>query len=185
MGNDRFYLPKEYPNVPNRSPVLEDMGSVMTIAGMVMTGMGATLMYMLPDQSITSDANFITLTVDEWGSLIKRLDDPEIFIGDVGGIRKTIHRKLRWNISGEVQQRVWARDGFKCIYCRKPMGQILMTIDHFVPLELGGINDESNYLTACKRCNKDKGMEDPREFCHRRGLDYNKIKQYLENGGSK
>ena len=35
---------------------------------------------------------------------------------------------------------------------------------HFVPLEMGGANDTSNYLTACRKCNKDKGGMAPADW---------------------
>jgi 5-methylcytosine-specific restriction endonuclease McrA len=40
-----------------------------------------------------------------------------------------------------VQQKVWAADGFQCVYCGAKMGETLLTVDHFVPLELGGANE--------------------------------------------
>jgi 5-methylcytosine-specific restriction endonuclease McrA len=65
------------------------------------------------------------------------------------------------------------------MYCGARMGKAQMSIDHFIPLELGGANNTSNYLTACRRCNKDKGSMPPREWCEMKGLDYDGLIQYL------
>jgi hypothetical protein len=100
---------------------------------------------------------------------------PEILIMPA----KAFHRKLRYEISGAVQQKVWVADGFKCMYCGAPMGKAQLTIDHFTPLELGGENNQSNYLSACRRCNKDKGSEEPKVFCDRRGISFSDLVYHL------
>jgi len=176
---DRFYL-AAYRNAPDRKPVFQDLGEVVTIAGMVFQGMGETLVVMSPGHGIDPDQIIVaTPDVDEWGRIIRQTDDPEIFVGEVGGINKVIHRKNRWVISGQVQQRVWAKDNFRCVYCGAKMGERLMTIDHFVPLELGGLNEETNYLTACRPCNKNKGVLMPKEFCDLYHYNYELIANYL------
>lgn len=178
---DRFYLP-HYRNDPTRPVYLQDLGNLLTIAGVVIQGMGSTLVLMLPagDEIDLASAEVAYPSLDEWGVIIRQSDVPEIFVGDVGGVRKILQRKARWEISGQTQQRVWARDGFKCLYCGRKMGETLMTIDHFVPLELGGENDESNYLSSCRGCNKKKGMMTPEAFCAMVGRDYEGLKTYLK-----
>ena len=94
-------------------------------------------------------------TTEEWSDWLQRSDNPEVLVN--GSLEKAFHRKLRYDISGTVQQKVWVADGCKCMYCGRPMGEVQLTIDHFTPLEMGGANDTSNYLSACRRCNKDKG----------------------------
>ncbi len=59
------------------------------------------------------------------------------------------------------------------------MGDTLLTVDHFEPLENGGKNDPTNFLTACRRCNKDKGSEPAEKFCERRHIDFEAVKIYL------
>ena len=53
-----------------------------------------------------------------------------------------------------VRERVIARDGGVCQYCgrrpRKP------TVDHMQPASLGGTNEMSNLVVACRRCNSIK-----------------------------
>ncbi len=55
-----------------------------------------------------------------------------------------------------------------------------MTIDHFVPLQRGGANNQSNYLSACRLCQKRKGSMDPEVYCAQNRLDYDGLVKYLE-----
>lgn len=45
-----------------------------------------------------------------------------------------------------------------CIYCNKKTEA--MTVDHVVPLKLGGTNELSNLVPACSDCNLRKGHKD-------------------------
>jgi hypothetical protein len=158
----------------------------LRIEGLVIGGGGARAILLMPDveQNLTADVR--KLSLEEWSDFIRRTDDPEILVGPRYGTEATMpkifHRKIRFQISGHVQQRVWAADGFKCMYCGAPMGKALMTIDHFIPLELGGTNDIKNYLTACKSCNKDKGSQDPEKWIagKLRSVDFLYLRDYLE-----
>jgi hypothetical protein len=155
-----------------------DIGSLVKIGGLLLTGAGADpAILTLPgvDYHEVVRAKVHSLDVEEWSDFIRRSDDPEILMGNP----KIFQRKVRYEISGTIQQKVWAADGFKCMYCGAQMGKSLMTIDHFMPLELDGKNDTTNYLTACKPCNKDKGSEDPFTWCAQRGLDPNRFVDYL------
>ena len=177
-SDDRFYLME----MRNRPVKYGDIGSTLRIEGVVYGGGGAHAILLLPGLS-ASDllypdlmSSIHTLDTDEWSDFIRRTDDPEILVGPA----KVFQRKLRWEISGAVQQKVWAADGFRCQYCGAYMGNALLTIDHFRPLELNGKNDVTNYLTSCKACNKDKGSEDPEAWCARRGYRYQHFVDYLD-----
>lgn len=172
-SGDRFYQLEM-----RHRPVLKgDIGSLLKIDGLVVSGGGATAVLLLPtaQRHIFGASGFHWLTEEEWTDYIQRSDSPEILVGPA----KVFHRKVRYEISGHVQQKVWVADGFVCRYCGQPMGKVQLTIDHFTPLELGGKNDTSNYISACRRCNKDKGSENPIDFCKRRGLDYDYFVNYL------
>lgn len=175
MGGVRFYLPHYDPLNPVR-PVFEDIGSELTIGGVVLHGLGQTYVLLLPDVDIpkgyeeatfggiSNEIRFASPNLNEWGEIIRQSDNPQVFVGEAGLLAKTLHRKSQYQISGEVQQRIWMLDGFACVYCGARMGDRLMTIDHFIPLEEGGVNDESNYVTACRKCNKRKGNMMPLAF---------------------
>jgi hypothetical protein len=157
-------------------PVLHgDIGSMLRIEGLVVSGGGAHAILMLPESPEPFQAPILRLSAEEWSDYLRRSDDPEILVGPA----KAFHRKARYEISGLVQQRVWVADGMKCLYCLRPMGQVQLTIDHFIPLEIGGTNEPSNYLSACRRCNKDKGCEAPEKFCARRKISYALLVEYL------
>lgn len=59
----------------------------------------------------------------------------------------------KW-IRAEKRVRIYARDGWRCVWCRKAAaaGQRL-TLDHFTPRSEGGSNAANNLLTACRCCN--------------------------------
>jgi 5-methylcytosine-specific restriction endonuclease McrA len=177
-SHDRFYQ-LEF----RHRPVLHgDISSLLKIDGLIVSGGGASAALMLPSSDESPIKGFrelkevIHLSAEEWSEFLKRADDPEVLI--MPG--KAFHRKSRYEISGLVQQRIWVADGLKCMFCKRPMGEVQLTVDHFQPLETGGANDQNNYLSACRRCNKQKGAEDPREFCKRNGLDYEWFVEYLK-----
>jgi len=180
----RFYLPF-YRDMPDRPVYFEDLGNVLKLSGIVLQGMGSTVVLMSRQMEIPDPFSphvvWASPGLEEWAKIIAQTDDPELFVGDASGVTKILHRRQRYSISGEVQQKIWARDGFKCVYCGAKMGEALMTIDHFIPLERGGLNDERNYLTACRKCNKRKGVMDPEAFCNSNGYNFLWIVQYLSN----
>jgi hypothetical protein len=171
-SGERFYLME----MRNRPVMYGDIGSLIRIQGLLVGGGGAHALLLLPGTSQVSPLDQYELTVEEWSDFIHRSDDPEILVGNP----KIFQRKVRYEISGSIQQKVWAADGFKCMYCGAKMGERLMTIDHFIPLEMDDKkNNTSNYLTSCKPCNKDKGSQDPFVWCAERGMDPNKFVDYL------
>ena len=58
----------------------------------------------------------------------------------------------------KIRQRILIRDGYACQYCGVDELKEL-TIDHIVPLARNGTDDDSNLITACKRCNFSKGAK--------------------------
>jgi hypothetical protein len=165
-SNDRFYQLE----LRHRPALHGDIGSLLKIQGLVIAGEGAMATLLLPDAPMgILYSPCYELTIEEWTDFLQRSDNPELLMPG-----KAFHRKVRYEISGAVQQKVWKSDGLKCMYCGAIMGDVQLTVDHFVPLEIGGKNDTSNYLAACRRCNKNKGAQDPKEFCKttRHGYDF-------------
>lgn len=62
---------------------------------------------------------------------------------------------------------LFARDDYRCQYCgrhRKELGyRESLTRDHIVPISRGGDNGWTNVVTACSRCNLNKGDRLPVE----------------------
>ena len=52
-----------------------------------------------------------------------------------------------------LRRHIYARDGYRCVYCGRKGRRILLTIDHVFPVALGGTNDVANLVTACRHCN--------------------------------
>lgn len=52
----------------------------------------------------------------------------------------------------------------RCVYCAAPLCWETATLDHVLPLALGGDNRAGNLVTACGRCNRLKGDRLPHEF---------------------
>ena len=61
--------------------------------------------------------------------------------------------------------RSWIRAKYegRCCYCQKPAGKAF-TIDHYVPLALGGTNARRNLRLACRPCNEAKADMSPMEW---------------------
>lgn len=70
------------------------------------------------------------------------------------------------NVPRERKLAVWRRDKWACRYCgcavvkavdHRSHHDRVATVDHIVPLAKGGTSAKSNLVTACRRCNNDKG----------------------------
>jgi hypothetical protein len=53
------------------------------------------------------------------------------------------------------------RDNHTCRYCGRRAGAAELTIDHVVPVVLGGTDEPSNLVAACKDCNAGKSSSSP------------------------
>ena len=62
----------------------------------------------------------------------------------------------RKNLSKSVRFEVFKRDSFKCQYCGKSAPDVVLEVDHIIPVSKGGDNDISNLITACFNCNRGK-----------------------------
>lgn len=175
---DRFYLA----SLQERPAYWGDLGHRITIAGLVLQGTDQPILVHLPESDVQKPClTELRPTAAEWSEIIKHSDDPEIFEHDKTGCLKAVHRKVRYSISGFVQQKVWVADNFECKFCFRKMGHVQLTIDHFMPLELGGLNSEINFISACRKCNKQKGGLHPKDWCNDRNLNYQEILDYLKN----
>ena len=164
----------------HRPAYLGDMGNRLKVSGIVVEGANQPLVMLAPTSISAVDDPYFTFvrpTLEEWKSILECTDDPVYFEQDETGI-KAVHRKFERQISGVVQQKIWARDKFQCMYCGRKMGEVQLTVDHFVPLELGGENKPSNYISACRKCNKRKADQSPEAYL---GEKYFGVKAYLDS----
>jgi hypothetical protein len=160
------------------------IGNVLKLSGLIFSGMNTNYRLYLAGHKHASNKPTVEKMYEPderlWAEILKRSDDPVYLEGG----KKPWLRKAERLVSGYVQQQIWARDGFQCAYCGAEFGKVLMTIDHWMPLELGGANDTTNYISACKRCNKDKGDKHPKNWCQEKDLFYTQYKHYVEKNES-
>lgn len=62
-------------------------------------------------------------------------------------------------VSKRTRFEVLRRDNFTCRYCRSAEGEL--TVDHVTPVALGGTDDPSNLVAACRDCNMGKASTRP------------------------
>ena len=65
-------------------------------------------------------------------------------------------KSKRVGIRKLVRFEVLKRDGFKCTYCGEGPPDVVLVVDHVIPVAKGGGNEEGNLTTACKPCNQGK-----------------------------
>ena len=63
--------------------------------------------------------------------------------------RKAISKKTRFE--------VFKRDRFTCTYCGRKAPDVILEVDHIVPVAEGGKNNLMNLVTSCRDCNRGKG----------------------------
>lgn len=65
--------------------------------------------------------------------------------------------KKRVGLSTKTRFEIFKRDLFACQYCGAHPPQVLLHVDHIVPVAEGGGNETENLVTACEPCNLGKG----------------------------
>jgi hypothetical protein len=96
----------------------------------------------------------IKLDIDNLNHLINHLNDLIKWRKSVAGQRALMTSKLRVKIK--------ERDNFTCCSCNLSTSDepnLLLEIDHIVPLSKGGITSEDNLQTLCWKCNRTKGAK--------------------------
>jgi hypothetical protein len=59
---------------------------------------------------------------------------------------------------------VFARDGYRCVYCGTVASTDLLSVDHVQPRVKGGDSSGGNVVTACIPCNTAKGSRSLVQF---------------------
>lgn len=73
---------------------------------------------------------------------------------DPSRVKRAPRRKtVRPWISIRLRFQIFERDHFTCQYCGRKAPDVVLTVDHRIPVSRGGTNAESNLLTACLPCN--------------------------------
>jgi hypothetical protein len=66
-------------------------------------------------------------------------------------------------LSKRVRYEVLRRDNYRCRYCGATAETATLTVDHVLPVALGGIDNPSNLVAACADCNSGKTSTGPSE----------------------
>jgi HNH endonuclease len=96
----------------------------------------------------------IKLDVENLNRFVNYINDLVKFRNSVKGQRALMTSKLRENIK--------QRDNYTCKSCSISTHierNLLLEIDHIIPLSKGGVTTESNLQTLCWRCNRTKGAK--------------------------
>ncbi len=65
----------------------------------------------------------------------------------------------RTPISKGKRFEIFKRDGFTCIYCGRIPPEVVLHVDHVIPVSKGGTGEDHNLVTSCKECNIGKGAK--------------------------
>lgn len=96
----------------------------------------------------------IQLNIENLDKLINYMRGLINFIKSVEGQRALMTSNLR--------EKIKSRDNFTCQICSLSANDeknLLLEIDHIIPLSKGGITSESNLQTLCWKCNRSKGSK--------------------------
>ena len=83
---------------------------------------------------------------------------------------RAVPRTKRGTISAELRQTIREMQGNLCMYCGVALLRLnrsQRTIDHKMPVERGGPDEEHNMQALCSRCNSRKGIQTDQEFRER------------------
>lgn len=93
----------------------------------------------------------IVLNIENLNKLVVYLSENIKWRKSVKGQRALMTSKLR--------EKIKQRDSYTCQYCNNSINvepNLLLEIDHKIPLSKGGITEEENLQTLCWRCNRTK-----------------------------
>lgn len=118
-----------------------------------------------PEELEATKRMFVTYGFIDTNWNLRHWDDRQ-FISDSSKERVKRYRDRREALglkrsSGSIDASViFKRDRKKCVYCLSPLH---LCIDHVIPLQKGGTDEENNLATACKACNSGKAGRTPEE----------------------
>lgn len=101
--------------------------------------------------------------------------------------KKTSRNYVNGWCKPKKRARLYTRDGHRCVYCVQSIyenSNLLLTLDHVTPKELGGTNDPKNLVTACFSCNSAK-QDKPKirflQYLSDQGVDVKAIARRIRN----
>lgn len=90
-----------------------------------------------------------------------------------GGCRMTLEEFREWLEAQRLGPTHGMRDGFfRCAYCRSPLLDAAITVDHDIAVKMGGSATRDNLRICCGSCNRRKG--------HMSGTGYRLLVKFME-----
>ena len=83
------------------------------------------------------------------------------YLNDLIKWRKSVAGQ-RALMTSKLREKIKLRDNYSCCSCSlsiRDEKNLLLEIDHIIPLSKGGITKEDNLQTLCWRCNRTKGSK--------------------------
>lgn len=65
---------------------------------------------------------------------------------------------------GQRRRHLLAKGDLSCIWCKRRLGPLTLTVDHLVPVSKGGRNTPENLAPACGKCNHHRGDIDADDY---------------------
>lgn len=92
---------------------------------------------------------------------IQNLDNFIIYLSELIKFKKSVAGQ-RALMTSSLREKIKIRDNYTCKKCRLSVANernLLLEIDHIIPLSKGGMTTEKNLQTLCWKCNRSKGAK--------------------------
>jgi len=92
---------------------------------------------------------------------IENLDKLIYYLNDLVKFRKSVEGQ-RALMTSNLREQIKVRDNYTCQKCSLSINDeknLLLEIDHVIPLSKGGITSKDNLQTLCWKCNRSKGSK--------------------------
>lgn len=92
---------------------------------------------------------------------IQNLNKLILYLNDIIKFRKSIQGQ-RALMTSTLRQKIKTRDNYTCKKCSNSITvekNLLLEIDHIIPISRGGLTTEENLQTLCWKCNRSKGAK--------------------------
>lgn len=142
-----------------------DIGTNLYLGGFVLVGREDPTVVLFPETELfPQDPQYtgwdsvglavFKPTFEEFKEIIRQMDVMETEITNTDG-SKAIVRKSQRSLDNRITWQVFKRDEFKCRYCGAD--DVPLSYDHVMLWEKGGANTVENGVSACTKCNKQRG----------------------------
>jgi len=91
------------------------------------------------------------------------INSPSVSIKAPSVVRLLSYFKRPWTEIKLTRGNIFARDGWKCVYCGKKFPEHQLTTDHIVPRCRGGKSTWENLVSCCQKCNGKKADKSLKE----------------------